>query len=167
MAFVSWSVILCQCIWYKLFDPGDLPNTSQDLDWCMNKHFSFSWVNSPAQDGGNESEAVFRNHISSVTQVFLSCLLPLKLLEKEVWKRRLFTLRSCIFWNRSASGEASLSACFIKVLKVLPCATSACFPSGPEEENQLFARGAKMQAGSEAQQFEGVDSITVCFLTQQ
>lgn len=41
---------------------------------------------------------------------------------------------------------ASLSACFIKVL---PCALSACSPSGPEEENWLFACGAKMRAGSE------------------
>lgn len=41
MAFVSWPVILCQCAWYKLFDPGGLPNASQDLE-CMNKHFSFS-----------------------------------------------------------------------------------------------------------------------------
>lgn len=46
---------------------------------------------------------------------------------------------------------ASHSACFIKVLKVLPCALSACSPSGPEEENWLFASGAKMRAGSEAQ----------------
>lgn len=57
---------------------------------------------------------------------------------------KLYILEQSSFRRR----VASLSAC---LLKVLSCAPSACSPSGPEEENWLFACGAKMQAGSEAQ----------------
>lgn len=60
------------------------------------------------------------------------CLKELYILEQSSFRRRV----------------ASLSACFIKVL---PCAMGACFPSGPEEENQLSACGAEAPAGSEAQ----------------
>lgn len=60
------------------------------------------------------------------------CLTELYILEQSSFRRRV----------------ASLSAC---LLKVLSCALSACSPSGPEEENWLFAWGAKMQAGGEAQ----------------